>query len=642
MSFLDALSFGPKITYPGTKPVGEPSIYASPEEWAAYRRQQAIVRDSNKMTPQEMESAAMLDLLAKSIGGGRGTVNPESVDPSAPAPSMEGSAGAGRGSVNPASVVPMESMQEAQEASILGQAFPEIFRKNPPKDTPDTTFGVEKVNARTAEHGVTAIRKDGKIYMTNINADGSINKGTGSPNSLTGNGMGTAAQAVPSKSMPNVSGDISSTLDQLKATDDYSKARGLVGNLVTSISAQRASMEQNAIQIAATKFGIPQLEAELQKSIQADMDDPKWYPGIGDSPITARLRGEIGQANIQSRQYAETYLKSNTSYASLGAYEKVAQLEFDRIKSATDRKDRLEDTSRDKRESIRLQQKMKAEDEIAVLTPNQLQRMVILNPALGQTDEDGQINPIPIASFMRNQKVLEAVTADPTNLTLYAMERNPYARALVSRMESGTMTEQQVEAKLEELVKKANSPQFTDQYAEFKFAGQKEAKQAYITAKTGAKVSTDAAGKAEYRRQILLEALEMEKAMQTGYALNDITMILPRDGIYSAAIAEALKVTGNTSLENVALALLKGASSSADRTAKKMMLAQDIQTALQKRPPSVFGAPDGNKLQQAVIEMTRTPWDKTRDVLTTPVAIPPFAPIFGLATGMAQQYMSEK
>ena len=628
MNFLDALSFGPAITYPPAKPVGEPSIeHGTPEEWAAYRRQQALIRDSNKLTPQEMESAAMLDTLAKSIGGGRGMVNPESVVP-------EGAPGSGRGSVNPTNVVPSDpaTEQATVDNGILGAAFPEIFRKTALKPTylnadntvsndqtsplkpgdgrketyfADTTFGAERVNARTSEHGVTAVKKDGTVYMTNINPDGTVNKGTGSPNSISGNGMGTM-QPV-SKSMPNVSGDISSTIDQLKATTDYAQARGLVGNLVTNIAAQRANMEQQAIQLAGTKFGIPQLESELQKSIQADMADPKWYPGIGDSPITAKLRAEIGQAHIMSRQFSDTYLKSNTSYASLGAYEKVAQLEFDRIKTAAERGDRLADSSADKRESVRIQQEMAASDDMAMLTPAQLQRMVILNPALGTKDKDGKINPIPVAKMMKNRDAMEAITADPTNLAVIAMERNPYARALVTRMESGLMTEQQVEMKLEELVKKANSPKFVEEYANFKFPGMKTQRDEFIQAKNNAKVSTDKAGKEEMRRQGLLEALEMERARQTDYAIMDISSILPRDGIYAAAFKSAAEKTGSTSLENVALALMKDSTTSQDAYVKKMMLAQDIQAALRRRPPSVFGSPDYNKIQQALIELTRSP-----------------------------------
>lgn len=666
MGILDALNFGPKITYPPEKPAGEPPMYGgSNEDWASYRRQQEMTHNNAGLSPQAMESAAMLDMLAKSIGGGRGTVNPDSVDPFVSMQPEQG--GSGRGVVNPASVVP----GDPAENGILGAAFPEVFRRGSLKPTylnmdntisndqtsplkqgdgrketyfADTTGGVDRVNARTKEHGVTAIERDGKTYMTNINADGSVNKGTGSPNSVGGNGMGSAQSPVApgSQSIPNISGDISASIDKLKKTNDFAEARGLIGNLVTSLASSKALMEQDAIKLAAVKFGLPQLEAELQKSIQADMADPKWYPGIGDSPITAKLRAEIGQANINSRQYAGTYLSSNTSYASLGAYEKMANMEYDRIKTATERTDRLSDASAETLARNKLNRIAMAEEEISALPAAALQRMMILNPALGVKDADGKLDPIAIAKTMKDGNTKEAVMADPNTLVVLAMERNPAAQALVTRMESGIMKESEVGAKLQDLVKMANSSEFLKTYAEFKFPGKKPDQDAYIADRSSKKLSTDKAGKEEARRQMLMEALEIERSRQTGYALANITTILPADGIYAKAIADARKVTGNTSLENVALALMKDSTSSQDAYIKKMMLSQDIQAALRKRPPSVFGAPDGNQMQAALIHLTRTPWQATKDILNTQVSIPPFAPILGFASGMAQQYMNEK
>lgn len=639
MGILDALSFGPKITYPPEKPAGEPPLYGgSADDWASYRRQQEMTHNNAGLTPRAMESAAMLDMLAKSIGGGRGTVNPDSVTPSPDTQPEQG--GSGRGVVNPASVVP----GDPAENGILGAAFPEVFRKQPPSGVVNTTGGVDRVNARTKEHGVTAIERDGKTYMTNINADGSVNRGTGSPNSVGGNGMGSMQSPVApgSQSIPNISADISASIDKLKKTTDFAEARGLIGNLVTSLASSKALMEQDAIKLAAVKFGLPQLEAELQKSIQADMADPKWYPGIGDSPITAKLRAEIGQANINSRQYAGTYLSSNTSYASLGAYEKMANMEYDRIKTSTERTDRLSDASAETLARNKLNRIAMAEEEISALPAAALQRMMILNPALGVKDADGKLDPIAIAKTMKDGNTREAVMADPNTLVVLAMERNPAAQALVTRMESGLMKESEVGAKLQDLVKMANSQEFLKTYAEFKFPGKKREQEAYVNARSTAKLSTDKAGKEEARRQMLMEALEVERSRQTGYALANITTVLPADGIYAKAIADARKVTGNTSLENVALALMKDSTSAQDAYIKKMMLSQDIQAALRKRPPSVFGAPDGNQMQAALIHLTRTPWQATKDILNTQVSIPPFAPIFGLASGMAQQYMNEK
>ena len=614
MSFLDALSFGPKITFPQEKPADQPSPYASQEEWAAYRRRQAMVHNNSGMTPQAMEAAAMVDTLAKSIGAGRGMVNPESVTPMELGPEAD-TGNAGRGSVNPAPVNP----DDTPEAGILGAAFPEVFRKNPPKDTPDTTFGVEKVNARTAEHGVTAIRKDGKIYMTNINADGTVNRGTGSANSLTGDGKGTVGREPSSLSVPNVSGAITSTLDQLRTTDDYSKARGLMGNLAATLAEQKANMETQAIGMANAKFNVPQLETMLAQAVQADQADPMWYPGIGDSPITAKLRAEIGQAYINARQFANTYLNSNASYASLGVHEKVANAEFERIKSVTTRKQNKEDDAAGKSAEWDRRILELARDEMSQYSTQEINRLVILNPELGIIPEGkSEKDPVAITKFAKaNPKALEAIKATPTQLPILALEGNAAARVLIARLESGGMNEQEIDARLSAVTKLANEPDFNVKYATWKYPNNKGERDTYVQNMTQLKLSTDKTGKEEHRRQQLQNALEMVRGQQTVNAANDIRLVLPKDGIYAGAIEQALKVTGNASLKNVALALLKDAKTKEEATARKMMLSQDIQNALRSRPQSVFGSPDANKLQQELIESTRTMWDRVEGALTS-------------------------
>lgn len=623
MGLLDSLTLGGPLYYPPSAPTDQPSIYASPEEWAAYRQKEAEkkaaaegVRTNNSgMTPQQMELAAtMQQLLSSAIdpamltseaGAGRGVVNPPAVG-SEPAVSdtyrSEGRNGPKPG-VDP---------QTAKEDGILGQAFPEVFRNSPPTGKVNTKGGVDRVNARTSEHGVTAIERDGKIYMTNLNPDGTVNKGTGSPNSVLGDGKGAASTSmVPQLGSANVAGDIQNSVAMLQKTDDYAVARGVMANLNSSIAQTRAQMEADAIKMASTKFRIPELEAMVNQSVQTDMQSVGWYPGIGDSPVTSKLRAELVQATSAATAYSKTYLNSNASYAAINAAAAVATMEFERIKTNATREDALADRRTANSEEWQLRRRMVAQDEVDTLTPEQLKRMALLNPSLAMPDpKTGKPDPISISKFMKDKSVMEAVTAVGDQLPLVALEGNSHARVLLARQEAHHMTEQQVDAKLQEINKRANSPAFLQEYTRWKHQGNDKAAKEEMAAIQTAKVSTDAAGKKAARQQLLQGALEMERSMQTTNAINNITNLLPRDGIFKPAIEQSIKVTGNATLANVLNAVLEGAPSAEERMKRVAAFSQAVIGAASNRQASIFGRPDVNVLKQEIVMSAMNPFQR--------------------------------
>ncbi len=495
------------------------------------------------------------------------------------------------------------------ENSVLAAAFPEVFRKQPPTGEVNTKGGVDRVNARTKEHGVTATEKNGKVYMTNINPDGSVNKGTGSPNSVLGNGMGSQ-QNAPMLSRVDLSATITTAMDKLSKTSDYAVARALFSNLNATIAGSRATMEAEAIKFAEGKYRVPELEAMLEQSVRTDMASVGWYPGIGDSPVTSKLRAELNAARSSSAAYSKNYLASNTSYAALGAVEANMRIEYDRIKNVVLKQDQIEMRANEsqaewdrRRQVIVQEKKMAAQDEVDMLSPEQLKRVVLLNPALGMPESStGKPDPVSIAKFVKNKQVAEAVTAIGDQLPVIALEGNQYARVLLARQEAGTYSEKQVEEKLDSLRKTANSATFAKTYATWKHGSNKEALNAELVALQSGAAATDPAMKKNAGSLRLMAALEMERAAQTEYVLNDITTLLPRDGMFKDAIEQSIKVTNNASIENVMNALTRATKSDEERRQVLAVFNKAVLDAAEKRKESVFGRPDVNKLKQAMVE----------------------------------------
>lgn len=590
MGLLDVLRFGPAITYPPEKPVGEPSLYSGQAEWAAYRAVQNAPMSPNAsgMTPQQMEAQVAPNVIL--------------------AAALESLAGAGRGVVNPPSVAPeQDSLQNSN--GILSQAFPDAFLKSPPTGEVNTKGGVDRVNARTKEHGVTAIEKNGKVYMTNINPDGSVNKGTGSPNSVLGNGMGSQ-QNAPMLSRVDLSATITTAMDKLSKTSDYAEARALFSNLNATIAGSRATMEAEAIKFAEGKYRVPELEAMLEQSVRTDMASVGWYPGIGDSPVTSKLRAELNAARSSSAAYSKNYLASNTSYAALGAVEANMRIEYDRIKNVVLKQDQIEMRANEsqaewdrRRQAIAQEKKMAAQDEVDMLSPEQLKRVVLLNPALGMPESStGKPDPVSIAKFVKNKQVAEAVTAIGDQLPVIALEGNQYARVLLARQEAGTYSEKQVEEKLDSLRKTANSATFAKTYATWKHGSNKEALNAELAALQSGAAATDPAMKKNAGSLRLMAALEMERAAQTDYVLNDVRSLLPADGMFKDAIDQSIKVTNTATLENVMNALTRATKSDEERRQVLAVFNKAVLDAAEKRKESVFGRPDVNKLKQAMVE----------------------------------------
>lgn len=617
MDIRELLSF-PSLGTPTAPAAGTPSIYASQEEWKAYRAQQAAdvvaasrvtnaasdVRSMDNEIASNSLDAAMRELASQVptpsyYAGG---------DSSSPSAQSVAAAGAGRGFVNPANANPnAEAPSSVQGQGFIDAAFPEAFRKQPPTGVVNTNGGVERVNARTSEHGVTAVRDaKGNVTMTNLNPDGSVNKGTGSPNSVLGDGKGSRQTAMVA---PNTPLALNASLERLRtATPD--EARGLMADINTSIAQAEAALTAEALKFGANKFGVAALEQQLIETQAADRNSYGWYPGIGDSPVTQKVRAQIDQANTAARAAANEYLKTNVNVAALTSAKENAATAFKRIERLERNAENLQANL-----TIRSMEKKALKEENAAeiasnLSTTAMNRIAILHPtSKGNTGEAGQWYEQRFkATKGEIDKVLNSTGAE---LVVHAMERNADALAIIAAEETKndpTQTAEKINMRLSKIKQIADSPDFAKKAAVFKASGltgdaKKRAEQEFNQALSLGKTSlgTD---KKEATRQRYEIALEMERAAQTDAVVTDMRHIFSQDGPMGAAIAEAMKVTNGAALPDVLTAFI-GSADSATRLARVSMFADFTEKAVMKQGASVFGMPDTNKLKAEIINTFR-------------------------------------
>ncbi|EDO29126.1 predicted protein [Nematostella vectensis] len=564
-----SLSFGGPV-YTQRNDPDMPSIYASEEEWKSYRALQALKRgpgatNTSGMTPQEMEANVgtvdpdplkqkLMDLVTA----------PDTVFNAATIGQMTGDPTYSQRVAQPTGGdVTTTKVGEgpSEEDTILAMAFPEVFLKQPPTGKVNTKGGVERVNARTSEHGVRAIEKDGKIYMTNIGSDGSVNKGTGSPNSVLGDGLGASRGT---QAAPDTPAHLNSSIEQLKSAPDLATAQGILMNINQTIAQQSNKLSEDALKFAATRVGLPNLEAELSAAIAADKADPNWYPGIGDSPITQEIRQQIAQANNAANVIAKNYLTSNNQAAALRAMEENSKILYENIKRKEEfsarrqeiRDDRQyqADATRAARNEDRIaQEERRIEMEIGPLDATRMQRMAILDPSSKKAD--GSIDQLgaqktAYALKKRNAKDLqEALDLPDQDLPAVALAGNEYAMTIVVANElrdNPKATEQQVRDKMAIIKQRAIDPAFEQQADTFRvsqFTSQKDkdaAKEAIKQKRIGSVLNKpDAATRRLQAVENFNIALQMERAAVTANMTKDAGSFIDPQGPLGKAMEEA-------------------------------------------------------------------------------------------------------
>ena len=570
------MATSPHSLVPGGPQAPAPSIYAGADEWAAYNAQQqsdqdalsALLAAEEDRKRKESEQAALNTLI------NFGVTNPgkEGLNTSA-------------SSATPAPI------PAAPTAPVINPTISrDIYGVN-------AVEGTNRVNANADKFGVKATQDaNGNITLTNV----------GVP-------QGTWYQAPATSQMPNVGNDLFAALNSLKGTDNPDVARGFLSSIRESAATQVANLQGEAMKFAATKLGVPILEEQLRQAEAADRADAQWYPGIGDSPITAKIRQALLVTRGSVDNEAKNYLSSNTTLASMNAALRTAEEEAKRIERISERKTNLEDRSTDRQAAKDEQLIAEGQALRNTLSPEELKRLTVLNPALASVS-DPKIAAMTMADTIKradnNPLMKQALGATEQDLPILAMENNPFATTLTVAKEqqlNPSANPDEIQSKLMKIAAAVDKPGFVKEAVATKFGPGKvnsvEAK-AYAAELNISGVGLDAQGKKLARIQKYTMALDIYKAQATNRFMGDTSSWKVNDPEFLAAQDKAFKTTGKKDLDSVLTAYLQGADPTT--LLQKLNLAQEYALgAASTSSKSLFGTPDTLIIKATIARQAR-------------------------------------
>jgi len=384
---------------------------------------------------------------------------------------------------------------------------------------------------------------------------------------------------------------IQSQMEAIRNAASPDEAIGIYTNLVGQVASNKAKLWDDSFKLAATKLGVPSLEAELQNAERLDRADPRWNDFQADSPITAKLRAQLQSVRSQVDDVAKTFLAANPSLAAIDAQMKA-------IGPLVERQQKIAETWDTFKAQKVFMSEMKKEEEnqklLEAASPEILQRAVIVEPSLTGS------SPIQIMKNLKTMKdsgaaktQLEAIFADPESLTSLAIgHRNPAAVKILAAKEAEatgqsipSITDQfkfmdrtlSNETKMQQLARqvygsdKLSLDQFSQSQKLAKF-GNKEEKLAGEAAKVN----------------LLLNS--MVRTNENQFMGNVAGWSGYNDPAMTEAINKAASVAGKPDMENVVAAYL-GDSIGTERQAKLDQLRQNIRTAVTNGPGKSLIAP---------------------------------------------------
>lgn len=446
--------------------------------------------------------------------------------------------------------------------------------------------GAAQVAARTEETGVRAeVGADGKISLTNVS-----NQVPQYPTADGGQGPGQGAIA------PNTPLSVGSLFNKLRATQDVDTARGIAASLREAAAVEQTKFESQALQFANNKLGVPMLEKQLQDAIAADQSDPMYRPGLGDSPITSRIRTAVEDARNKANPEAQRYLAQNAQYATLGATLKNADSEIQRITRIGDRKEALQDQAFIQSENRRQQKEDNLTDMARGLDGVQRQRILLLNPELSAVPADKlDADMVRTIQARKNDKAWNSAFLAPEEaLPGLALQGNTYAESIViSKEQANTGTDPTItKARLDNLRILTNNKDFLKKAFEEQFAGDPKAKTkvADAIASFNEKGLTPE-GKATNQAIKMQLALDLAKKQTTVNFSNNVGAWKIADPEFQAAVVNARQVTGGAKMEDVLTAYTKDAVGP-DLVKRTQAFADYMTQEAQKQEKSIFGQPN--------------------------------------------------
>lgn len=489
---------------------------------------------------------------------------------------------------------------------------------------PDTKGGIDRVNTNTKNTSVTAYKgAGGQTTLTNekiIEAPAQLSDKPYTDqefrdNNPLVNGKHPDGSVTPVTVKPGQPGSVQkvdtpaamfNVLSKLRATKDMTEASVLYESFQQSTVEMGAKLEKEAVAFAEQKVGIPNLELMLRQAEAADKSDPKYYPGIGDSPITAKLRGEINAARGVALNEAKTFLSTNPTYKSLAVTAKTAEAEFKRVERLADQSEtarlnkeaRNEEWDRRKGETdaeYDRRKREKQEEEAEGIPGHVLTRIQMLHQGefvgLEGKEIDAKIKALKLVKANKSNDFKEAVFAEGDALPRLALKGNKYANALVIAQEAAATGDspEEVQRAITALQGKMQEAKFVETVFTQRYKGDKKG----LSEALGAfQANANDPNKKDANTGLKAElALEYSARVKTANFLQNVNTWKSVDPAIAAAVDRARKTTGRGDLRSTLIAYL-GESEGPARAALASQFRITMQQSAERHKDSQLGMPN--------------------------------------------------
>lgn len=227
---------------------------------------------------------------------------------------------------------------------------------------------------------------------------------------------------TPNTSQSAASTGIQASIQALLRESDPNAKIAMYGQLQTEVGKLKGDLWQQAFNQAATKLGIPQLEAMVRANEAADRAAPQWNQYQSDSPITAKAKAQLMAARSMVDTEAKNYLAGNTTLAGADAQLKTAGVmlerqiaEIDRAKAKEGQRQEASDLRLDEFKARReFDREMKDEQLLAQTPQTQITRMQAIDPSMLGKD------PVDVVKYIaygiKDNEIKQALTASDEEL----------------------------------------------------------------------------------------------------------------------------------------------------------------------------------------------------------------------------------
>jgi hypothetical protein len=454
-----------------------------------------------------------------------------------------------------------------------------------------TDAGISRVNDSDVKSGVIAYKDaKGQAVLTNQPVrDATTGAVINQPASQE------KKPVVPDRPTNNVIAGMMAALEGAKTQSDATAAYSA---LTGAIAQGKTSIEANALEFAQNKLQIPMIERQLMEAEAADKSDPAYYPGIGDSAITAGIRTQLNTARSAADIEAKRFLSTNFSYTALDNMTNIAKTRFGQIeRQQINTEQRLLNNQLIK-DRTQAEHDLKDKELAETLSAETITRMQILNPADFSKMDDGPEAALKAARLLRgnrNKQYQEALTAEGDQLLHLSLQNNGYAKAIVVANEAAATgkTTDQIAGDFKTLQSLVDNGNLVQTWAKLTGAG-KDKQGAMLAQLESLKDS-----KHEVTARKTRMALDILAAKKTSDYLNDVTTWNSIDPGITSAIQKARQTTGNAAMDNVLTAYV-GDSTGQDRANKIVMFRNIAKDSSLKQKDSIFGIPNYRNAEVAI------------------------------------------